>query len=65
MIIQTIICLTEVIFPNSKMATKVPRLLQSEELSPTGQGLLRFIELKTFRSVTERSIFIANTLANG
>ena len=65
MIIQTIICLTEVIFPNSKMATKVPRLLQSEELKRTGQDLLCFIELKTFRSVTEPSIFIGNTLANG
>ena len=39
---------------------RVPRLLKSEELSLTGQGLLRFIELKTFRSVTGYSISIVN-----
>ena len=38
----------------------MPRLLKSEELSVTGQGLLRFIELKTFRSVTGYSISIVN-----
>ena len=38
----------------------MPRLLKSEELSLTGQGLLRFIELKTFRSVTGYSISIVN-----
>ena len=48
--IQTIVCLTGVIFQIPKW--RVPRLLKSEELSVTGQGLLGFIELKTFRSVT-------------
>ena len=38
----------------------VPRLLNSEELSLTGQRLLRFIELKTFRSMTGYSISIVN-----
>ena len=33
---------------------------KSEELSLTGQGLLRFIKLKTFRSVTGYSISIVN-----
>ena len=58
--IQTIVCLTGVIFPIPKW--RVPRLLKSEELSLTGQGLLRFIELKTgtFRSVTGYSISIVN-----
>ena len=37
-----------------------PRLLRSEELSLTGQGLLRFIELQAFRSVTGYSISIVN-----
>ena len=37
-----------------------PRLSKSEELSLTGQGLLRFIELKTFQSVTGYSISIVN-----
>ena len=46
--------LTGVIFQIPKW--RVPRLLKSEELSLTGQGLLRFIELKTFRSVTRFSI---------
>ena len=58
MIIQTIICLTGVIFQISKC--RVPRLLKSEELSLTRQKLLRFIELKTFRSVTGYSISIVN-----
>ena len=58
MIIQTIICLTGVIFQIPKW--RVPRLLKSEELSLTGQGLLRFFELKTFRSVTRYSISIVN-----
>ena len=35
-------------------------VIKSEELSLTGQGLLRFIELKTFRSVTGYSISIVN-----
>ena len=56
--IQTIVCLTGVIFQIPKW--RVPRLLKSEELSLTGQGLLRFIELKTFRSVTGYSISIVN-----
>ena len=34
--------------------------LKSEELSLTGQGLLSFIELKTFRNVTGYSISIVN-----
>ena len=54
MIIQTIICLTGVIFQILKW--RAPRLLKSEELSLTGQG----IELKTFRSVTRYSISIVN-----
>ena len=58
MIIQTIICLTGVIFQILKW--RVSRLLKSEELSLTGQGLLRFIELKTFRSETRCSISIVN-----
>ena len=33
--------------------------IKSEELRLTGQGLLMFIELRTFHSVTGR-IFIAN-----
>ena len=36
------------------------QLLKSEELGLTGQGLLRFIKLKTFRSVTGYSISIVN-----
>ena len=56
--IQTIVCLTGMIFQIPKW--RVPRLLKSEELSLTGQGLLRFIELKTFRSVTGYSISIVN-----
>ena len=56
--IQTIVCLTGVIFQIPKL--RVPRLLKSEELSLTGQGLFRFIELKTFRSVTGYSISIVN-----
>ena len=55
---MTIVCLTGVIFQIPKW--RVPRLLKSEELSLTGQGLLRFIELKTFRSVTGYSISIVN-----
>ena len=58
MTIQTIVCLTGVIFQIPKW--RVPRLLKSEELSLTGQRLLRFIELKTFRSVTGYSISIVN-----
>ena len=60
MTIQTIVCLTGVIFQIPKW--RVQRLLKSEELSLTGQGLLRFIELKTstFRSVTGYSISIVN-----
>ena len=57
-IIQTVICLTGVIFQIPKW--RVPRLLKSEELSLTGQGPLRFIGLKTFRSVTRYSISIVN-----
>ena len=53
--IQTIVCVTGVIFQIPKW--RVPRLL-NEELSL--QGLLRFIELKTFRSVTGYSISIVN-----
>ena len=45
-------------FPNSKMACA--KTVKDEELSLTGQGLLRFIELKTFRSVTRYSISIVN-----
>ena len=56
--IQTIVCLTGVIFQIPKW--RMPRLLKSQELSLTGQGLLRFIELKTFRSVTRYSISIVN-----
>ena len=58
MTIQAIVCLTGVIFQIPKW--RVPRLLKSEELSQTGQGLLRVIELKTFRSVTGYSISIVN-----
>ena len=58
MIIQTVICLTGVSFQILKW--RVPRLLKSEELSLTGLGVLRFIELKTFRSVTRCSISIVN-----
>ena len=43
-------------FPNSKMARL---FIRSEVLRLTGQGLLRFIELRTFRSVTGR-VLIAN-----
>ena len=56
--IQTIVCLTGVIFQIPKWC--LPRLLNSEELSLTGQGLLRFFELKTFRSVSGYSISIVN-----
>ena len=56
--IQTIVCLTGVIFQIPKW--HVPRLLKSEELSLTGQRLLRFIELKTFCSVTGYCISIVN-----
>ena len=56
--IQTIVCLTGVIFQIPKW--HLPRLLKSQELSLTGQGLLRFIELKTFRSVTGYSISIVH-----
>ena len=46
-------------FPNSKMeATEVPRQVESEDFSQIGQGLLRSLVLRTFRSVTGRSIFI-------
>ena len=38
----------------------MPRLLKSEELSVTGQELLKFIELKMFHSVTGYSISIVN-----
>ena len=38
----------------------MPRQLKSEKLTLTGQGLLRFIEMKTFRSVTRYSISIVN-----
>ena len=58
MIIQTITCLTGAIFQIQKW--RVPRLLKSEELSLTGQGLLGFFELKTFRSVTGYCISIVN-----
>ena len=58
MTIQTIICLTGVIFQIPKW--RVPRLLKSEVLSLTGKGLLRFIELKAFRSVTGYSLSIVN-----
>ena len=50
--------ITGVIFQIPKWC--VPTLLKSEELSVTGQGLLRFIELKTFRSVTGYSTSIVN-----
>ena len=56
--IQTIVCLTGVTFQIPKW--RVPRLLKSEELSLTGQGLLRVIKLKTFRSVIGYSISIVN-----
>ena len=56
--IQTIVCLTGVI--SQILKWRVPRLLRSEELSLTGQGLLRFIELQAFRSVTGYSISIVN-----
>ena len=48
-------------FPNSKMAC-AKTVMKSEELSLslTRQGLLRFIELKTFRGVTGYSISIVN-----
>ena len=35
-------------------------VINSEELSVTGQGLLKCIELKAFRSVTAYSISIVN-----
>ena len=58
MTIQTIVCLTGVVLQIPKW--RLPRMLKSEELSLTGQGLLRFIKLKTFRSVTGYSISIVN-----
>ena len=50
--IQTIVCLTGVIFQIPKWRVPRPKTVK--------QGLLRFFELKTFRSVTGYSISIVN-----